>query len=104
MHSFSDPEVANMPWHGKLLKVISLINYMLPLEMPGRMALARSLNISVGDFEGIKDCILQNDIDLLVVGPEDPLVNGLRDELESDSRFNNLGIVGPSKKWRHVGG
>ena len=41
--------------------------------------IATNLKIDVNDFEGIKKAVLLNKIDMVVVGPEDPLVNGIHD-------------------------
>ncbi len=65
---------------------------------PGTCEIAINLPISVGDFEGIKNAIIKNNIDLVVVGPEDPLVNGIRDFLCSDPSLKQLMIVGPDKR------
>ena len=45
----------------------------------GTSAVATNVNLSVSDFQGIKDFVLDNDINMVVVGPEDPLVNGIHD-------------------------
>lgn len=58
---------------------------------------ATNLPIGVKDFDGIKQAIKAHSIDLVVVGPEDPLVNGLVDELKADDSLNGLQIVGPAK-------
>ena len=63
----------------------------------GTAAVSENVNIAVNDFEAIADFIAAKNIDLLVVGPEDPLVNGVRDYLEEDPRFKDLMIVGPGK-------
>ena len=56
-----------------------------------------NVDMSVTDFEEIKKFVLQNDIHLLVVGPEEPLVLGIRDFLEADVAIKNLKIIGPGK-------
>lgn len=63
----------------------------------GTGEIAENVNIAVNDFRAIGDFIAEKGIDLLVVGPEDPLVGGVRDVLQADSRFENLMIVGPGK-------
>ena len=57
-----------------------------------------NLDLQVNDFEGIKKTIVEKGIGLLIVGPEDPLVNGLRDFLEADDQMANINIIGPSKE------
>lgn len=58
---------------------------------------AENVNIGVGDFEGIKNFVIEKDIALVIVGPEAPLVDGVREYLHADSRLKNLKIVGPGK-------
>jgi phosphoribosylamine--glycine ligase len=58
---------------------------------------AENINIGVGDFEGIKNLVMEKDISLVIVGPEAPLVDGIREYLHGDSRLKNLKIVGPGK-------
>lgn len=63
----------------------------------GTGKIAENVNLAVNDFRAIGDFIAREGIDLLVVGPEDPLVEGVRDVLQADVRFENLMIVGPGK-------
>lgn len=63
----------------------------------GTREIAENIAISVTDFPAIREFILKEGIDLLVVGPEDPLVEGVRDYLEADKHLKGLGIVGPGK-------
>ena len=53
--------------------------------------------IGVNDFENIKEFVVANAIDMVVVGPEDPLVKGVYDDLKSDERTKNVPVIGPSK-------
>ncbi len=63
----------------------------------GTSKIATNLNISVNDFESIKQASLLHQIDMVVVGPEDPLVNGIHDFfLESDD-LKHIGVIGPQK-------
>ena len=59
----------------------------------GTSSLATNIDIDINDFEKLKDFIIQNNIDLIVVGPEKPLVNGIVDYLE---KFN-IKVFGPNK-------
>lgn len=63
----------------------------------GTREFAENVNIGVNDFTAIADFIAEKSIDMLVVGPEDPLVDGIRDFLRADTRFPGLLIVGPGK-------
>lgn len=58
---------------------------------------ATQLQFSVGDFDAVATAVAEHKIDLLVVGPEDPLVNGIREYLEKDERCQSLKILGPGK-------
>ena len=53
--------------------------------------------ISVNDFEKLKAFCVDNQIDMVVVGPEDPLVNGIYDDFKADARTKNIPVIGPSK-------
>ena len=53
--------------------------------------------IGVNDFEKIKEFVVDNNVDMVVVGPEDPLVKGVYDDLKSDERTKNVPVIGPSK-------
>jgi len=63
----------------------------------GTSTIAENINVAVSDFPGITNIILDKKIDLLIVGPEVPLVEGIRDYLEQDDRVNHLKIIGPGK-------
>ncbi|MFY0628245.1 MAG: phosphoribosylamine--glycine ligase [Reichenbachiella sp.] len=70
----------------------------------GTSAIATNLDLGVSDFDGITTAISSHNIDLVVVGPEVPLVEGLRDHLESQDDLKNLLIVGPSKNGAQLEG
>ena len=53
--------------------------------------------IGVNDFEKIKEFVVANSVDMVVVGPEDPLVKGVYDDLKADERTKNIPVIGPSK-------
>ena len=63
----------------------------------GTAEIAENVNIKVTDFDALATFVKNNAIDMLVVGPEDPLVEGIRDYFEADARFARLMIVGPGK-------
>ncbi len=64
----------------------------------GTLLLGENIDIKVNDFEAIKKFTLENNIDMVVVGPEDPLVNGIYDDFKSDPRTKSIPVIGPSKK------
>ncbi|GAA2997356.1 phosphoribosylamine--glycine ligase [Prevotella corporis] len=53
--------------------------------------------IGVNEFDKLKDFAIERQIDMVVVGPEDPLVNGIYDTFKDDSRTERIAIIGPSK-------
>ena len=63
----------------------------------GTAEIAENIALSVTDFQGIYQFILKESIDLLVIGPEEPLVKGLVDYIHKQKATFNLPIVGPSK-------
>jgi len=63
----------------------------------GTEAIATNLHISVTDFEGIKKAVIENEIDLVVVGPEDPLVQGIHDFFLEDETIKHVSVIGTQK-------
>lgn len=61
----------------------------------GTAAIASNLNISVNDFDAIKNAVLKNDISMVIVGPEDPLVNGIHDFFLEDISLRDIPVIGP---------
>ena len=57
-----------------------------------------NVDIKADDFENIKQFIVDNGVNMVVVGPEDPLVKGIYDDLGNDSRTKNIPVIGPSKQ------
>jgi phosphoribosylamine--glycine ligase len=64
---------------------------------PGTADIAINVPLGVTDFAGIHEFIKSNAIDLLVIGPEEPLVKGLVDYLHAQQGMEHLAIVGPSQ-------
>lgn len=63
-----------------------------------------NVNISATDFESIKKCCIENAIDMVVVGPEEPLVKGIYDFFKDDASLNHIPVIGPSKKGARLEG
>ena len=61
----------------------------------GTSQLGTNVNIGVNDFDALKNFTVDNHIDMVVVGPEDPLVNGI-DEFKRDIRTSAIPVIGPS--------
>ncbi len=64
----------------------------------GTAEVGENLNVNVDDFDGIKDSVLANGIDMVVVGPEVPLVKGIYDYFKNDERLKDIPVIGPSKQ------
>tara|TARA_R100000935_G_scaffold58092_1_gene93869 strand:- start:2201 stop:3472 length:1272 start_codon:yes stop_codon:yes gene_type:complete len=63
----------------------------------GTAAIAKNVPIGVNDFEAIKKCVLSENIEMVIVGPEDPLVNGVHDFFLNDADLKNIPVIGPQK-------
>ena len=63
----------------------------------GTSQIATNINLNPLDFIAVKDFVLQNNVDMVVVGPEDPLVHGIYDFFKNDSQINHIPVIGPSK-------
>jgi len=64
----------------------------------GTASIASNVNISVTDFEAIKTLVLKEDINMVVVGPEDPLVQGIHDFFLNDESLKHVAVIGPEKE------
>lgn len=64
----------------------------------GTAAVGENVNIGVNDFEKLKEFVLASGIDMVVVGPEDPLVNGVYDAFREDARTASVPVIGPSRQ------
>ena len=63
----------------------------------GTASIAKNVDVSPTNFEAIKNFVLQETIDMVVVGPEDPLVLGIYDYFKNDDLLKNISVIGPSK-------
>ena len=63
----------------------------------GTQTIATNLPIGVTDFDGIKEAVLKNNIELVVVGPEEPLVKGIHDYFLAHEELRPIGVIGPQK-------
>jgi phosphoribosylamine--glycine ligase len=57
----------------------------------------KNVDLSPTDFDAIKEFVLAQQIDMVIVGPEEPLVNGIYDFFQADEQLKKVGIIGPSK-------
>ena len=63
----------------------------------GTASIAKNVSINPNDFETVKKLVLAENIQMVVVGPEDPLVNGIYDFFKNDSQLASIPVIGPSK-------
>ena len=63
----------------------------------GTANVGENVAMKADDFEAVKKFVVGNGINMVVVGPEDPLVKGIYDDLKADPRTQNIPVIGPSK-------
>ena len=63
----------------------------------GTASVGENVPLKADDFEGIKTFVLANAVDMVVVGPEDPLVKGVYDFFKQDAQLKDIPVIGPSK-------
>lgn len=64
----------------------------------GTATVGQNVDINANDFDALKRFALDNDVQMVVVGPEDPLVNGIYDDFKNDARTARIPVIGPSRK------
>ena len=64
---------------------------------PGTEMVGTNLPVNLIDFESVKGIVIENAIDLVIVGPEEPLVMGIHDSFLSDQRVRHVPVIGPTK-------
>ncbi len=70
----------------------------------GTKDLGENIALNVNDCEAVKTLVLDKNINMVVVGPEDPLVNGMYDFFKNDVQLSNIPVVGPSKEGAQLEG
>ena len=70
----------------------------------GTLQCGKNINISANDFEAIKKFSIENNIEMIVVGPEEPLVKGIYDFFAGDKETKNIIIIGPSANGAQLEG
>ncbi len=64
----------------------------------GTASVGENVDIKADDFDGIKAFVLEEGVDMVVVGPEQPLVEGIYDYFKNDSQLQSIPVIGPSKQ------
>jgi phosphoribosylamine--glycine ligase len=70
----------------------------------GTSEIGENVAISVNDFPAIGEFSLKNDVSLIIVGPEDPLVNGISNYFSESNSLKHIAVIGPSKKGAELEG
>lgn len=70
----------------------------------GTASAGENIELSVTDFEAIRTFVLERDVDMIVVGPEDPLVKGIYDYFQNDIATRHIAVIGPSKEGARLEG
>ena len=77
---------------------------LLTREVDGKTVGCKNVAIKADDFDAIKKFVLENDIEMVVVGPEDPLVKGIYDYFKNDAALKSIKVIGPSKEGARLEG
>lgn len=88
----------------KLAQSKKLNNLFIAPGNAGTATVGTNVAIAVTDFEAIKNFVLTNAINMVVVGPEDPLVKGIHDFFLEDTQLKNIPVIGPEKNGAQLEG
>lgn len=88
----------------KLAQSKKLNNLFIAPGNAGTATVGTNVAIAVTDFEAIKNFVLTNGINMVVVGPEDPLVKGVHDYFLADAQLKNIPVIGPQKDGAQLEG
>ena len=88
----------------KLAQSKKLSNLYVAPGNAGTKEVATNIDVGVNDFEGLKNAVLKQSIDLVIVGPEDPLVNGLVDFFLQDDQTAHIPVIGPQAEAAQLEG
>ena len=81
----------------KMLQSSKLSKLFVAPGNAGTAAIATNVSLNILDFEAIKTFTIQEKVEMVVVGPEDPLVHGIYDFFKNDAEINHIPVIGPSK-------
>jgi phosphoribosylamine--glycine ligase len=88
----------------KLAQSKELENLYIAPGNAGTAQCGTNVNISISDFDAIKNLVWEKSIDLVLVGPEDPLVNGIHDYFLQDEILKEIPVIGPKKDGAQLEG
>jgi len=70
----------------------------------GTELIGLNIDISVTDFQSIKKLVIKEEVSMIIVGPEDPLVKGIFDFFKNDKSLNHITVIGPSQEGAKLEG
>ncbi len=70
----------------------------------GTLDCGENVSLNIADFEAIKRFVIDKEIDIVVVGPEAPLVEGIADYFAADNELNGITVIGPKQKGAELEG
>src|ERR1035437_7831223 len=82
----------------KIAQSSKLSNFFIAPGNAGMRDLAQNVNLSLSDFEAIGAFVKENSIDMVIVGPEVPLVDGIHDYFLSTPELSKVKVIGPIQK------
>ena len=88
----------------KIAKSKSLTKLFIAPGNAGTIEYGQNVDIAVTDFQSIREFVLQNSIDMIIVGPEDPLVYGIYDFFKNDATTQHITVIGPSQEGAKLEG
>tara|TARA_R110001592_G_scaffold140938_1_gene362095 strand:+ start:713 stop:1990 length:1278 start_codon:yes stop_codon:yes gene_type:complete len=88
----------------KIAQSNKLSNLFIAPGNAGTAQVGTNVNIGVNDFEAMRTFVVDNNINMVVVGPEDPLVNGIHDYFLADEQLKNIPVIGPKKDGAELEG
>jgi phosphoribosylamine--glycine ligase len=88
----------------KLAQSSKLNNLFIAPGNAGTAEVGTNIDINATDFDAVKNVVLDNAINMVVVGPEDPLVKGIHDYFLADTQLKNIPIIGPQKDGAQLEG
>jgi len=88
----------------KIAKSSSCNNLFIAPGNAGTEEVGNNVEIGINDFESIKQFVLSEGIEMVVVGPEEPLVNGIYDFFQEEEELQNISLIGPSKEGARLEG
>ncbi len=94
-HAFSGGREHAFAW--KLKQSKHLTKLFVAPGNAGTAEIAENIDLNPNDFDAINDFVMKQSIDMVVVGPEDPLVNGIHDFFLSHETLKNIPVIGPEK-------